>query len=124
MKFVDCSIKKVDTLKKGVPFKIVYNLLDNGHYRPRNSNVLNISHPKVLVFLTCLCVGLSHLRKYELKQSFLYTPNHICICSFDIEALSHFFFTAQDLLMKDKTCLKFKASSPKFSEKLLFVLHQ
>ena len=32
MKFVDCSIKNVDTPKKGVPFKIIYNLLDNGHY--------------------------------------------------------------------------------------------
>ena len=75
--------------------------------RPRSNDVFNVSHPKGLIFLTRLRVGLSHLREHKFKHSFLDTLNPICICGFDIETLNHFFlhcprFTneRQNLLLK------------------------
>ena len=87
--------------------------------RPLSNDVFNVSHPKRLIFLTRLCVGLSHLREHKFKHSFLNTINPMSkrwITSFS---------TAQDSLMKDKTfCLILKESSPKFLEKPTLVLHQ
>ena len=58
--------------------------------RPRCNDVFNVSHLKGLTFLTCLRVGLSHLREHKFKHSFLDTLNTHCICGFDIETLKHF----------------------------------
>ena len=60
--------------------------------RPRSNDVFNVSHPKGLIFLTRLRVGLNHLREHMFKHSFLDTLNPICTCGFDIETLNHFFF--------------------------------
>ena len=75
--------------------------------RPCSNDIFNISHPKGLIFLTRLRVGLSHLSKHKFKHSFLDTLNPICTCSFNTETLNHFFlhytrFTnkRQNLLLK------------------------
>ena len=56
-----------------------------------SNDVFNIIHPKGLIFLVRLRIGLSHLRKYKFKNIFLDTLNPICTCGFDIETLNHFF---------------------------------
>ena len=62
---------------------------------------------KGLTFLTRFPVGLNHLREHKFKHSFLDTLNPICICSFDVETLYHFFLHCpkfanerQNLLLK------------------------
>ena len=59
--------------------------------RPRSNDVFNVSHPKGLIFLARLRVGLSHLREHKFKYSFLDTLNNICTSGFDIETLNNFF---------------------------------
>ena len=59
--------------------------------RPRSNDVFKVSHPKRLIFLTRLRVGLSHLTEHKFKHSFLDTLNPICTCGFDIKILNHFF---------------------------------
>ena len=59
--------------------------------RPHSNDVFNVSHPKGLVFLTCLRVVLSHLREHKFKHSFLDKYNSVCIFGFDIETSNHFF---------------------------------
>ena len=59
--------------------------------RPLSNDVFNVSHPKRLIFLTRLCVGLSHLREHKFKHSFLNTINPICVCGLDVQTLNHFF---------------------------------
>ena len=75
--------------------------------RSRSNDVFNVSHPKGLIFLTCLCIGLSHLKEHKFKHNFLDTLYPIRICGFDIETLNHLFhhcprFTneRQNLLLK------------------------
>ena len=72
----------------------------------------NVSHPKRLIFLTRLCVGLSHLREQNFKHSFLDTLNIISICGFDVETSKHFFIHCprfanekQNLLLKIETSI-------------------
>ena len=58
--------------------------------RPLSNDVFNVIHPKGIIVVTRLLVGLSNLREHKFKHSFLKTRNPICICVFDIETLNHF----------------------------------
>ena len=93
--------------------------------RPCSNDVLNVSHPRGLIFLTCLRVGLSHLTEHKFKHSILDTFNYIFNCGFDIKTLNPFFIHCPRFTNKDKTfCLRLKGSSPTFREKPTLVLHQ
>ena len=59
--------------------------------RPRSNDAFNVSHPKGLIFLTRLRVGISHLIDLKFKQRFLDTLDPICVCGLDIDTLNHFF---------------------------------
>ena len=108
---------KLDSNIRNSPLYSTFKKKILNFIRPRSNDVFNVSHPKGLIFLTRLRVGLSHLREHKFKHSFLDTRNPICVCSLDIETLNDFFSTAQDSLMKSKTFfLRLKGSSPKILE--------
>ena len=86
---------------------------------PRSNDVFNVSHPKGVTFLTLRRIGLSHLKEYKFKHSFLDTLNPNCICSSDIETLNLFFLHCPRF-----TNERFKGLSPTFLEKPTLVLHQ
>ena len=98
---------KLDSGIRDSPSYSFFKKKDLNIIRPRSNDVLNVSHPKGIIFLTRLHVVLSHLREHKFKHCFLDTLNPICTCSFDIETLNHFFlhcprFTneRQNLLLK------------------------
>ena len=76
-----CNSPSYSTFKKNI-----LNLI-----RPPSNDVFNVRHPKRLILLTRLRVGLNHLREHKFKHSFLDTLNPICNCGFDIETLNQFF---------------------------------
>ena len=59
--------------------------------RPRSNDVFDVSHPKGLIFLTRLRVGISHLIDLKFKQRFLDTLDPNCVCGLDIDTLNHCF---------------------------------
>ena len=58
--------------------------------RPTPNSVFNCHHPKGLIFLTRLRLGLSHLREHKFNHNFQDTVNPICSCGQEIETTSHF----------------------------------
>ena len=62
--------------------------------RPTAKPVYNIHNPIGLIletWLTRLRLGLSHLNEHKFKYNFQDSINPLCICSSEIESLSHFF---------------------------------
>ena len=97
--------------------------------KPRSNVVLNVSHPKGLIFLTRFRVSLRHLREYKFKHNVLGALIPICICDVDIETLSQFFihyprFTneRQNLLPKNGRVIPdiFRKTITTFTSILLF----
>ena len=52
----------------------------------------DIHNPLGLCLLIRLRLGLSHLNEYKFNHDFKNCVNPLCICSFEIESTSHFFF--------------------------------
>ena len=76
-------------------------------------------------FFIGLCFGVNHLREHKFKHSFLDTHHSICIPSFDIKTLNHFFpnyprFTNEMQNLR----LKIEIIAPMFLEKPTLVLYQ
>ena len=51
----------------------------------------NIHNPTGLKFLTRLKLELSHLNEHKFKHNFHDCVKPLCLCSLEIESLSHFF---------------------------------
>ena len=59
--------------------------------RPNAKPTYNIDNPIGLNFLTSLRLGLSHLNEHKFKHNFQDCVNPLCLCSLEIDSLSHFF---------------------------------
>ena len=57
---------------------------------PVQTNIYNISDPKVLTFLTLVRLGLSHLNEHRFRRNFQDCLNPLCSCSLKIEDTSHY----------------------------------
>ena len=51
----------------------------------------NCHNPKGIKLITRLRLGLSHLRKYNIKRNFQESLNPLCNCGHGIESTTHFF---------------------------------
>ena len=58
---------------------------------PTVKPIYNIHNPIGLKLLIRLRFGLSHLNEHKFKHNFQDCINPLCICSLEIESLSHFF---------------------------------
>ena len=99
--------KKLDSYIWNSPSYSTFKKKTLNFIGPRSNNIFNVSHPKGLIFLTRLRVGLSDLGEHKFKHIFLDTLNSICICGLHIKTLNHFFFLCprftnewQNLLLK------------------------
>ena len=59
--------------------------------QPTAKATYKIHNPIGLKFLTRLRLGLSHLNEHKFKHNFQDCVNPLCLCSLEIESLSHFF---------------------------------
>ena len=73
--------------------------------RSHSNDVFNVSHPKGLIFVIRLRVGLIHLRQHKFKHSLLDALNRICVCGFDIERWIHFFLHCSRFANKKQNLL-------------------
>ena len=55
------------------------------------NDIFNIRCSTGLKLLTCLRLGLSHLREHKFNHNFKNTLNPLCPCSLESESTSHFF---------------------------------
>ena len=82
---LDMQIKRLESF---LPFK--YSLLKTGQPISTKPNY-NIHNHIVLIILTRLRIGLSHLSEYKFKHNFQDSVNPLCPCSLNVSSLSHFF---------------------------------
>ena len=89
--------------------------------RPCSINVFNVCHPKGLILLTCLDIGISHSSKYKSKHSFLDPLNPICICSLFFP-LPRFTNERQNLLLKIESIISdiFRKTNSSITSTLLY----
>ena len=58
--------------------------------RPIQSNVYNISDPIELKFLTCLCLGFSHINEHRFRHNFQDRLNPLCSRSLETDDTKHY----------------------------------
>ena len=80
---LDMQIKRLESF---LPFK--YSLLKTGQPISTKPNY-NIHNHIVLIILTRLRLGLSHLSEYKFKHNFQDCVNPLCPCSLNVSSLSH-----------------------------------
>ena len=69
--------------------------------RPSPNKIFQCHNPKGIKLLTRLRLVLSHLGKYNFKQSFQDILNPLCSCSHDIETNLIIFFTTNCFMLND-----------------------
>ena len=69
--------------------------------RPSSNSVYNSRNPKVIKFVTRLCLGLSHLREHKFKHNFQDSIKPLCNCGYEVESTVHFFLNVLCSQMKE-----------------------
>ena len=74
--------------------------------RPKAKSFLDCNSSKGLKFVTKLCLGFSHLREHELKQSVQGSSNPLCSCSLDVESPICYFLHYSPLFTIERNTLQ------------------
>ena len=82
--------------------------------RPRKKNTFIIHNQLGIKLLTCIRVGLTHLKEHKFKNNFQDPIDLLCSCGNSIESTIHYFLHYSIMPLKDKLLNKIRSIDPTF----------